>query len=370
MSADAGVVDLFSPFTIGGMRLRNRAVVAPMTRVSATAAGEATPQMLRYYEAFARGGWGLVETEATYIDEEQSQCRAGQPGLATPRQREAWRPIVDSAHAHGARIVVQLQHAGALAETCRDGAPSVAPSAVEPRSRQPLPMPRALTRGDIARIHERFARAASLAVEAGFDGVELHGGNGYLIDQFLTPETNQRTDDYGGPMTHRVRFAVEAVQAVRAVVPHAYPVGVRVSQHKTADPGYVWSGGEEDVRTIVGALVAAGASFMHIGGQGAPARVNGSGALVCALAKALSGAVVIANGGLEAPERAGAILAADEADLVSIARGALANPDWPHHVASGSPLRRFDPAMIRPVATLDRAETWRHEQSNSVQPIR
>ena len=181
MAADAGVVDLFSPFTIGGMRLRNRAVVAPMTRISATAAGEATAQMLRYYEAFARGGWGLVETEATYIDEEQSQCRAGQPGLATPRQREAWRPIVDSVHAHGARIVVQLQHAGALAETRRDGAPSVAPSAVEPRSRQPLPMPRALTRGEIAGIHERFARAASLAVEAGFDGVELHGGNGYLI---------------------------------------------------------------------------------------------------------------------------------------------------------------------------------------------
>ena len=369
MAADAGVVDLFSPFTIGGMRLRNRAVVAPMTRVSATAGGEATPQMLRYYEAFARGGWGLVETEATYIDEERSQCRAGQPGLATPRQREAWRPIVDSAHAHGARIVVQLQHAGALAETRRDGVPSVAPSAIEPRSRQPLSMPRALTRGEIERIHERFARAASLAVEAGFDGVELHGGNGYLIDQFLTPETNERTDEYGGPMTHRVRFAVEAVQAVRAVVPHAYPVGVRVSQHKTADPGYVWSGGEGDVRTIVSALVAAGASFVHIGGQSAPARANGSGPLVCALAK-LSGAAVIANGGLEAPERAGAILAAGSADLISIARGALANPEWPHRVASGLPLRRFDPAMIRPVATLDRAETWRHEQSDSVQPIR
>ena len=277
LAADVGVVDLFSPFTLDGMRLRNRAVVAPMTRTSATAAGDATPQMLRYYEAFARGGWGLVETEATYIDEEQSQCRVGQPGLATPRQRDAWRPVVDSVHAHGACIAVQLQHAGALAETRRDGVPSVAPSAIEPRSRQPLPMPRALTRGEIARIHEHFARAASFAVEAGFDGVELHGGNGYLIDQFLTPETNQRTDEYGGPMTHRVRFAVEAVQAVRAVVPRTYPVGVRVSQHKTADPGYTWSGGDVDVRTIVGALVAAGVSFVHIGGQSAPARANGSG---------------------------------------------------------------------------------------------
>jgi 2,4-dienoyl-CoA reductase-like NADH-dependent reductase (Old Yellow Enzyme family) len=369
LAADAGVAALFSPLTIDGMRLRNRTVVAPMTRTSATPAGEATPQMVRYYEAFARGGWGLVETEATYIDEEQSQCRAGQPGLATPRQCEAWRPVVDAAHARGARIVVQVQHAGALAETRRDGALSVAPSAIEPRSTRPLPTPRALTRGDIARIHEHFARAARLAVDAGFDGVELHGGNGYLIDQFLTPETNRRTDEYGGPMTHRVRFAIEAVQAVRAVVPRAYPVGVRVTQHKTADPGYTWADGETDARTIVCALVAAGASFVHVGGQGAPTRANGSGPLVCALAK-LSGAVVIANGGLEAPERAGAILAAGEADLVSMARGALANPDWPHRVASGLPLRRFDPAMIRPVATLDRAEAWRREESNSVQPIR
>jgi 2,4-dienoyl-CoA reductase-like NADH-dependent reductase (Old Yellow Enzyme family) len=369
LAAGVDVVDLFSPLTLDGMRLRNRAVVAPMTRTSATAAGEATPQMLRYYEAFARGGWGLVETEATYIDEEQSQCRAGQPGLATARQRDAWRAVVDSVHAHGACVAVQLQHAGALAETRRDGVPSVAPSAVEPRSKQPLPMPRALTRGEIARIHEHFARAASLGVEAGFDAVELHGGNGYLIDQFLTPETNHRTDEYGGPTTHRVRFAVEAVQAVRAVVPRGYPVGVRVQQHKTADPGYTWAGGDVDVRTIVGALVAAGASFVHIGGQSAPARANGNGQLVCSLAK-LSGTVVIVNGGLEAPERAGAILAAGDADLVSIARGALANPDWPHRVSSGLPLRRFDPAMIRPVATLDRAEAWRHEQADSVQPIR
>ena len=352
------------------MRLRNRAVVAPMTRTSATAAGDATPQMLRYYEAFARGGWGLVESEATYIDDEQSQCRAGQPGLATPRQRDAWRPLVDSVHAHGACIAVQLQHAGALAEMPRDGISSVAPSAVEPRSRQPLPMPRALTRGEIARIHEHFARAARLAVDAGFDAVELHGGNGYLIDQFLTPETNQRTDEYGGPISHRVRFAVEAVHAVRAAVPRTYPVGVRVTQHKSADPGYTWAGGEEDVRTIVGALVAAGASFVHVGGQSVPARANGSGPLVCALAKALGGATVIANGGLEVPERAGAMLAAGDADLVSMARGALANPDWPHRVASGLPLRRFDPAMIRPVATLDRAEAWRQEQSDVLQPIR
>ena len=155
--------------------------------------------MQRYYEQFASGGWGLIETEATYIDEEHSQCRARQPGLATTRHRDAWRLVVNAVHAHGAAIFVQLQHAGALAEARRYCADTLAPSAIEPRSRHPLPIPRELTSTGIARIHEHFARAAGLAIEAGFDGVELHGANGYLVDQFLTDYTNHRTDEYRRP---------------------------------------------------------------------------------------------------------------------------------------------------------------------------
>ena len=302
-----------------------------MTRVSATAAGDATPQMLRYYEAFARGGCGLVETEATYIDEQQSQCRARQPGLATPRQRDAWRPIVDGAHAHGARVVVQLQHAGALAETCRDEAVGGTVCRRTAQQTAAADAAHADPRRNRA-IHEHFARAASLAVEAGFDGVELHGGNGYLIDQFLTPETNQRTDEYGGPMTHRVRFAVEAVQAVRARSYRAHTRSACAYRSTRPRSRLHVVGKRGDVRTIVGALVAAGASFVHIGGQTAPARANGGGHLVCALAKALNGAVVIANGGLEAPERAGAILAAGK-PISSRLRAAL-SPTLTGHIVS------------------------------------
>jgi 2,4-dienoyl-CoA reductase-like NADH-dependent reductase (Old Yellow Enzyme family) len=352
--------DLWSPVVVAGVRLRNRVSVASMTRTSATESGEVTPQMARYYEHFARGGWGLVATEAVFIDHEQSRCRARQPGLATARQRDSWRVVVDAVHAHGAAIFVQLQHAGALAEV--GDLPGVAPSAVAPRSKLPLPTPRALTRDEIACIHERFAEAAARAAEAGFDGVELHGGNGYLIDQFLTDYTNHRTDEYGGPIADRVRFAAEAVRAVRAAVPAGYPVGMRLSQHKTADPDYRWPGGDADVRTICHALTVAGVSFLHIGGQRVPSCACGNGQLVCAIAREAASAIVIANGGLESPDRARTLIAAGDADLVSIARGALANPDWPHRVASGLPLSSFDPEMIRPSATLDRAEDWLRAQ--------
>jgi 2,4-dienoyl-CoA reductase-like NADH-dependent reductase (Old Yellow Enzyme family) len=361
LSEHIGIDDLFVPVRLGTLTLANRMVVAPMTRVSATEEGEATAQMCRYYEQFARGGWGLIETEATYIDQEHSQCRARQPGLATPTHRDAWRSVVNAVHAHGAAIFVQLQHAGALAEVRRDCAPALAPSAVEPRSRKPLPIPRELTYGEIVRIHIHFAEAARFAVEAGFDGMELHGANGYLVDQFLTDYTNRRTDEYGGPTANRVRFAVETVQAVRRVVPADFPVGVRLSQHKSADPDYTWPDGESDAETIFRALVEAGATFLHIGGQSAPSRTRG-GCVLSGLARRLTGVVVIANGGLEEPTRATSLVASGGADLLSLARGALANPDWPRRVRHGLPLMTFDPAMIRPVATLDNADLWHRAQ--------
>ena len=369
MSQRIGVDGLFSTLPLGALTLRNRVAVAPMTRLSATEDGRATEQMLRYYAHFAGGGWGLIETEATYIDEEHSQYRVGQPGLATAAHRDAWRPIVDAVHGHGAAFFAQLQHAGALAEARRYRDQTLAPSALEPRSRQPLPTPRELTGVEIARIHDHFAGAARLAVDAGFDGVEVHGANGYLVDQFLTVYSNCRTDEYGGPLANRIRFAVEAIRAVRQVVPAGFPVGIRLSQHKTHDPDYTWPGGESDAETIFRALAVAGASFLHIGGQSAPARARDTGRLLSDIGKRTTDAVVLVNGGLEDPMRAHAVVTDGAADLVSLARGALANPDWPQRVASGYPLEAFDPAMIRPVATLDHAEEWqRRTRGQRVHP--
>jgi 2,4-dienoyl-CoA reductase-like NADH-dependent reductase (Old Yellow Enzyme family) len=352
--------DLFSSMTLGTVTLRNRTVVAPMTRLSATVDGLVTDRMVAYYEDFARGGWGLIETEGTYIDEEHSQCRSQQPGLATANHRDAWRRVVDAVHARGAAIFVQLQHAGALAEAHRYRPEAVAPSPVTPHGPRPLPLPRELTRTEIVRIGEHFARASERAVVAGFDGVELHGANGYLIDQFLTDYTNLRTDGYGGSIANRIRFAAEAVEAVRRRVPAGFPVGVRLNQSKTNDPSYVWPGGEADARTIFRSIVAAGASFIHIAGLNAP-HATRVGQMLPEIAKSLTSVVVIANGGLDDPVRASELIASGRADLVSLARGALANPDWPQRVAANLPLAAYDPAMIRPVPTLENADAWRKQ---------
>jgi 2,4-dienoyl-CoA reductase-like NADH-dependent reductase (Old Yellow Enzyme family) len=362
-------VDLFSTITIGTVTLRNRSVVAPMTRLSATLDGLVTDRMLTYYEEFASGGWGLVETEATYIDDEHSQCRNHQPGLANLAHCDAWRRVVDAVHVQGAAIFVQLQHAGALAEARRSSADALAPSAVAPRGPKALPVPRELTTAEIAGIQQSFARAAARAVNAGFDGIELHGTNGYLIDQFLTDYSNLRTDSYGGSAANRIRFAAEAIHAVRQVVPSDFPVGVRLNQSKSSDPGYRWPGGEEDARTIFAALVAAGASFVHIAGLNWSDPANGSRMLL-AIARTLAGVVVIANGGLDDPIRARDLIATGRTDLVALARGALANPDWPQRVAANRPLIAYDSEMIRPVPTLENADAWRQQQIDQRAPVR
>jgi 2,4-dienoyl-CoA reductase-like NADH-dependent reductase (Old Yellow Enzyme family) len=333
-----------------------------MTRISAADDGCATDPMVAYYQEFARGGWGLVETEGTYIDDEHSQCKYRQPGLATGAHREAWRRVVDAVHAAGAAIFVQLQHAGALAEARTYRPDTVAPAAVPPRSRHPLPVPRALAQDDIASICDGFGRAASRAVDAGFDGVELHGANGYLIDQFLTDYTNPRTDHYGGAASNRVRFAAEAVRAVRRAVPDGFPVGIRLSQGKTHDPQYVWPGGENEAATVFRTIAAAGASFVHIGGPGGSLSSIGRRTLI-EIAREVTDVVIIANGGLHEPGRAGALLQSGGADLIAIARGALANPDWPRRVAADRPLAPYDPAMILPAPTLEQAAEWRRRQS-------
>jgi 2,4-dienoyl-CoA reductase-like NADH-dependent reductase (Old Yellow Enzyme family) len=354
-------VDLFSTVTIGTVTMRNRLVVAPMTRLSATDDGRVTDRMVAYYEEFARGGWGLIETEGTYIDEEHSQCRNRQPGLATATHRDAWLRVVEAVHARGAAIFIQLQHAGALAEARQYRLEAVAPSPVAPRGPKPLPLPRELTRAEIVRIQENFARAAERAVEAGFDGVELHGANGYLIDQFLTDYTNLRSDGYGGSITNRIRFASEVLEAVRRAVPAGFPIGLRLNQSKTNDPAYAWPGGEADAGAIFRAIVAAGASFLHIAGLNAPHPAPACHMLP-GLAKSVTNLPVIANGGLDDPARAEALVTAGRADLVSLARGALANTDWPRRVDAKLPLAAYDPAMIRPAPTLENADAWRRQQ--------
>jgi 2,4-dienoyl-CoA reductase-like NADH-dependent reductase (Old Yellow Enzyme family) len=204
---DNGHVDtLFEPLALGSLALPNRLAVAPMTRVSATADGVPTARMADYYALFADGGFGLVITEGLYTDEAFSQGYLHQPGLANAAQRDAWRPIVDGVQSRGSRVITQLMHAGALSQRNPYRTSTVGPSAVRPKGRQmtfyrgagDYAVPAAMTQHDIDTAVAGFAQAAARAREAGFDGVEIHGANGYLLDQFLSEGINLRDDRYGG----------------------------------------------------------------------------------------------------------------------------------------------------------------------------
>lgn len=358
-----------APIDLATRTLRNRLAVAPMTRVSATPDGAATPEMADYYAAFARGGFGLVITEGIYPDTTHSQGYLNQPGLATEAHVHAWRRVTDRVHAGGAPILAQLMHAGALSQGNAYGMGTIAPSAVTPRGRMleeyggagPWPTPRAMNTDDIDRVVADFVAAAHRARAAGFDGVEVHAANGYLLDQFLTDYTNLRTDEYGGSVANRVRLTARVVSEIRRQLGAGLLLGVRLSQTKVNDFTYRWPGGAADAEAIFAALAATGADYLHIASEGRDfidtARLS-DGRTITALARQISGLPVMANGGMHDVQQAADVLAGGHADLLSIGRGALANPDLPQRLSLGEQMCEFDHGMLSPMATIANLRTW------------
>jgi 2,4-dienoyl-CoA reductase-like NADH-dependent reductase (Old Yellow Enzyme family) len=353
---------LFTPFNIGGVSLSNRTALAPMTRISATEDGLVTDRNARYYAGFARGGFALIITEGTYSDTKYSQGYLHQPGLATPAQAQAWRPVVEAVHAEGSAMFAQLMHAGAQAQGNRYRQETVGPSAVAPRGEQlpfyrgsgPYPTPRSLDAHEIADIRRGFAEAARHAVAAGFDGVEVHGANGYLLDQFLTDYLNQRDDAYGGSVENRVRLAAEVVDEVLQAVGSQIAVGVRISQSKVSDYDHRWAGREEDAEPIFATLARVGAHFVHTTEYRAlePAFTKGTETLA-GLAKKYSGLPVIVNGNLEDPRVSRSVLESGVADIIALGKGALAQRDWPRRVREGLKVTgEPDPDTFSPLADI------------------
>lgn len=357
---------LFSSTQIGNLLLSNRLAVAPMTRVSASENGLPGERMRAYYEDFARGGFALTITEGIYIDNAWSQTYAFQAGLINAEQASAWRKITDAIHAQDGRIFAQIQHSGALSQGNEYLDGTVAPSAVRPKGQQmtfyrgegQYPLPRALTNNEIESIIESFADAASRAViEAGFDGVEIHGANGYLLDQFFTDYTNQRSDKWGGDIAGRLSLSLEVIKAVRARVGSEVPVGIRISQGKVNDFFHKWANGEEDARVVFTLLAESGIDYLHLTEYEAwqPAFSDNSLSLVALARKYAPALTLIANGNLHEPHRAEALLA-DGADLIALGRGALANHNWPQRVRDGQPLNEFDSSILGPLADIKDCE--------------
>ncbi|MCV7169235.1 NADH:flavin oxidoreductase [Mycobacterium manitobense] len=357
-----------TPMHIGTLESRNRFVVAPMTRVSATPSGTPTDEMIDYYRDFARGGFGVVLTEGLYTDTTHSQAYLNQAGIATDEHVAAWRRVVDAVHTEGTPFIAQLMHAGALSQGNAYGAETIAPSDVAPRGEMlseyggsgRWPTPRSMTAADIDRVVDGFVAAATRAKQAGFDGVEVHAANGYLLDQYLTDYTNVRDDDYGGPIANRVRLTTRVISAIRRALPDGFVVGVRLSQTKVNDFTYRWPGGAADAEIVFGALTRA--HYLHIASEGRDfietARLD-DGRTITEVARAVTGLPVIANGGMHDLDQAAAVLEGGHADLLSVGRGALANPDLPNRAAAGVGLERFDHAMLSPMATIANSRAWR-----------
>ncbi|WP_218185004.1 NADH:flavin oxidoreductase [Paenibacillus sp. 1_12] len=354
-----------SGIQIGKLKLKNRIGVAPMTRISASEDGQATKIMMNYYESFVQGGFGFLITEGAYPDEMYSQGYLNQSGIANEKHIDAWRKVTGAVHQAGSKIIVQLMHAGAQSQGNRYKSEIIAPSDIPAKGVQlpfyvgegPYKKPKLMTKEDIQEVVHGFAEAAKRAKEAGFDGVEIHGANGYLLDEFLTDYMNERTDEYGGSTENRVRILIEVANTVREAVGTDFVVGIRISQGKVSDYHHKWAGAEKDAEIIFSSLSRAGLDYIHVTEYDATrAAFEGTELTLAAMAKKFGTVPVMANGNLEDPDKAEQLLMRGDADLITLGKGALANHDWPQRILTEQPLREFNPEILRPKANIKEQE--------------
>jgi N-ethylmaleimide reductase len=341
---------LFEPLDLGGLRLRNRVFMAPLTRNRARPDGVPGPWAATYYQQ--RSSAGLIVTEATQISA-MGKGYINTPGIYLPEHVAAWRGIVDSVHDAGGHIFLQLWHVGRIshASLLPAGETPVAPSAIRALAKTftsnglvDVSAPRALTRGEIRATVEDYRRAAAHAKTAGFDGVEIHAANGYLIDQFLQSGTNQRTDEYGGSVANRIRFLVEVAQAVSDVWTPSR-IGVRLSPRGTFndmsddDP-------QSTFMAAVASMTAARLGYLHVvesspGDAPPPPKFA---ALFTRMRQKWMG-VYVANGGFDGPGGEDAVRH-HRADAIAYGRSFIANPDLPERLHVGSALNEPDPSSF------------------------
>ncbi len=334
----------FEPLDLAGTKLANRIVMAPMTRSRAYDTVP-TPLMAEYYAQ--RASAGLIITEGVQPSV-VGQGYPFTPGLHSDEQVEGWRLVTDAVHAAGGRIFAQLMHTG------RIGHPSLLPGDLHPVGASPVRAagqvftgdamqdyvtPVELTQAEIEATVADFATAARNAVEAGFDGVELHGANGYLLHQFLADNTNLRTDEWGGSVENRIRFVVEVVRATSEAI-GAHRVGLRISPagqyNDIAEETH-----DELYPALVDAIDPVGLAYLHIGEQG-------ERALTLELRKRFSGVLILnpfTPDGSTGPEHL-ALLDDGTADALSFGALFLANPDLPARLANGGPFNTPDPSSF------------------------
>ena len=339
MKPPLNTAELFTPGRLGPYTLPHRVLMAPMTRNRARRDGVPSPSAVIYYAQ--RASAGLIVTETTTVSE-QAAGYPFMPGIHTADQVAGWRPVVDAVHRFGCRLFLQLFHAGRVSHpSLQPGeALPVAPSPIAPNGQTatyqgPMPFvaPRALALEEIPTIVEQFRVAAHNALLAGFDGVEIHGANGYLLDQFLRDGSNHRTDAYGGSVAKRIRLLLQVTEAV-ADVWGADRVGVRISPLNGFN-SMCDSGPGRTFGTLVSELAGCGVAYLHVVEEdGAPE--SGRRFDIGSLRNLWNGPYIV-NGNYDS-SRAMKAIADGRADFVSFGKLFLANPDLPLRLARSAPL--------------------------------
>lgn len=336
---------LLSPFTLGDTPLSSRVVMAPMTRSRAI---DNVPNdlMARYYAQ--RADAGLLITEGI-APSPNGLGYARIPGLYSQAQIDGWRTVTDAVHAAGGRIFAQLMHVGRIGHdhNLPEGAELVAPSAIaaagemytDAAGMQPHPVPRQMTAADIEATIAEYVSASRNAIAAGFDGVELHAANGYLLNQFLNPRSNQRTDGWGGSAEARNRFVIEVARRTAAAIGTGR-LGIRLSPYGVFNDLSPFDGIEAQYADLAAALGELGLAYVHLvdhSSMGAPAPTQ---SVVDAIRQRFGGTIIL-SGGYDAA-RAEADLAAGKGELVAFGRPYIANPDLVARLQSGAELSAPD----------------------------
>jgi N-ethylmaleimide reductase len=337
---------LFQPYHLGPLTLQNRIVLAPLTR-SRAEGNVPNALMAEYYGQ--RNSGGLLITEGT----SPSPNGLGYPripGIFSPAQVAGWQAVTRAVHAGGAKIFMQLMHTGRIghANNLPERARVLAPSAIaaagemytDQAGLQPHPLPEAMTLADIAAAEAEFVQGAQNAIAAGFDGIELHGANGYLLEQFLRPTSNQRTDQYGGSFADRARFVLEVAQQVCAAIGRER-VGIRLSPFGVFNDMPHYDDMAEEYIELAGALGKLGLAYLHIVDHSASGAPEVPEAVKQAMAEKFGGTVIRCGG--YTVERAMADIDAGKADLIAVGRDFLANPDLPRRWREGLELNTPDP---------------------------
>ncbi len=330
-------MDLFSPVRLGDLELANRIAMAPLTRMRSGVDGVPGDLVVEHYAQ--RAGVGLIVTEGTYPSAE-SRGYPGQPGIVTDEQAAGWARVADAVHARGGVVVMQVMNAGRVSHPDITGTDRiVAPSAIAidgqvhtPEGKADYPVPHALTTEEAVAVKAEFVAAARRAVDAGLDGVEVHGANGYLLHEFLSPGSNTRTDVYGGSPQARARFVVEVVTEVAAEI-GAGRVGLRISPAHGVQG--VIENDAADVRETYGVLVDAlaplGLAYLSV------LHAEPAGELVQDLRRRFGGPLM-ANTGFASPTpraEAVALVESGQAECVAVGRAVIANPDLVARWAGG-----------------------------------